>query len=66
MMLISMYTNSGVLNTMVPSKMGWRVAGGVLLVFLGCWNWGPYVGPNQQGDTVLILTAWPVPVSIVF
>jgi hypothetical protein len=36
---------------MVPSKMDWGVAGGVLLVFLGCWNWGPYVDPDQQGDS---------------
>jgi hypothetical protein len=34
---------------MVPSKMGLGVAGGMLLVFLGCWNWGPYVDPDQQG-----------------
>jgi hypothetical protein len=35
---------------MVPSKMGWGVAGGVLLLFLGRWKWGPYINPDQQGD----------------
>jgi hypothetical protein len=34
MMLISMQTNSGALNMMVPSKMGWGVAGGgVISIF---------------------------------
>jgi hypothetical protein len=41
------------LNTMVPSKKGRGVTGGGVLVFLGCWNWGPYVDPDQQGDTEL-------------
>ncbi len=36
---------------MGPTKMGWVVAGGVLLFFLVCWNWGPpYIYIDQQGD----------------
>jgi hypothetical protein len=46
---------------MVPSKMGWGVAGGMLLVFLGCWNRGPYVDPDQQGDISKHISAIKTP-----
>jgi hypothetical protein len=38
---------------MVPSELTRVVNIRGLLVFLGCWNWGPYVDPDQQGDTPL-------------
>jgi hypothetical protein len=49
---------------MVPSKMGWGVAGGVLLVFLGCWSWDPYVDPDQQGDSNLTLSCPGCPLVV--
>jgi len=37
---------------MVMSKLTWLVDGGVLLVFFWFYKQGPYIAPDQQGDTV--------------
>jgi hypothetical protein len=42
-------TNLGAGNTMVASELTGGVTLVVLLVFLGCWKWGPYINPDQQG-----------------
>ncbi len=50
MMLIWYWTNSGALNTMVPSEFTGEVIMGGLLVFLVCWRRGRYIVPDQQED----------------
>ncbi len=50
---VCLQTKSGSGNTMVMSELTGGVDGLGILVFLMCSTYGRYIGPDQQGDSVL-------------